>query len=220
MKIIVIGGGNVGYYLSRSLLRSHQHEIRLIEKEKDKCMYVADRLDISVIHGDGTLIRTLKKAKAKDADILVAITGNDQDNFVAAQLAKHYFQIKNVIVKANNPKNIDVLKTLAADIVVSSINIITGLIEQEVDAVGMRFITRMHMGDSSILEFIVKDNDNLVGKSLSEIEFPSNTLIVTIQRLGKTIIPTGDTVLMQGDDVMIATHEKNKKQLAKLFQKE
>lgn len=219
MKIIIVGGGNVGYYLSRSLLKNH-HEILLVEKEKEKCMYVADRLDISVIHGDGTLLRTLEKAKASTADILVAITGNDQDNFVTAQLAKHYFQIKNVIVKANNPKNIDVLKTLAADIVVSSINIISGLIEQEVDAVSMRFITRINMGDSSIVEFIVDNNDALVGKCLSEIEFPPDTLVITIQRLGKTIIPTGDTVLLQGDDVMIATHEKNKKLLAKMFKNE
>lgn len=219
MKIIIIGGGNVGYYLARSLLLSNQHEIHLVERDLAKCMFVADRLDISVIHGDGTILSTLEKAGAKTADILVAITGTDEDNFVAAQLAKKYFNIKTVIVKSNNPKNIDVMKRLAADIVVSSINIISNIIEQEVDAVSMRFITRMNMGDISILEFIVNQEDVIEGKTLNEIELPKDTLVITILRNGKTIIPTGDTVLTAGDSVMITTKEKNKKSLKKLFGK-
>lgn len=218
MKIIIVGGDNVGYHLSRSLIR-HHHEIHLIEKEKEKCTFIADRLNISVIHGDGTTLRTLEKAGAKTADILVAITGLDEDNFVAAQLAKHYFHIERVIAKSNNPKNINILKKAAADIVVSSVNTIAALIEQEVDAASMHFVTRINMGDSSILEFTLHQGDPLEGKYLHEIDFPKNTLVITIQRKGKTIIPTGTTILQDGDDVMIATHDKNKKQLTRLFKK-
>ncbi len=217
MKIIIVGGGNVGYYLARSLLSAGKHEINLIEKNLQKCSFVADRLDISVIHGDGTNIGTLKRAGAHKADILVGITGKDEDNFIASQLAKKYFHVKNTIVKANNPKNIDVMKSISADIVVSSINIITNIIEQEVDAVSMRFITRMNMGDSSICEFVVSGTDSINGKRLSDIKFPKNTLVITMLRDGKTIIPSGNTVLKEGDDVMIMTQEKNKNHLQRLF---
>lgn len=219
MNIIIVGGGNVGYYLSRSLLCAGHHDIKLIEKNRMKCKYVADRLDISIIHGDGTNIRTLKRADTHHADILVAITGADEDNFIAAQLAKKYFHVKTTIVKANNPKNIDVIKQIAADIVVSSINIITNLIQQEVDAVSMRFITRMNMGSSSICEFVVKDTDSICHQTLSQIKFPPNTLVITILRDEKTIIPTGDTVLKPEDDIMIMTEEKNKAELQRLFKK-
>ncbi|MBC5786586.1 MULTISPECIES: NAD-binding protein [Clostridiaceae] len=219
MNILIIGGGNVGYYLAKSLLHAGTHEIKIIEKERCKCAYVADRLDISVFRGDGTDIRTLKKAEAHKADIMVAITGRDEDNFIAAQLARNYFHVKTTIVKANNPKNIDIMKTIGADIVVSSINIITNLIEREVDAVSMRFITRMNMGNSSICEFIVKDTDSINGQPLSEIHFPPNTLVITILRKGKSIIPQGDTLLIEGDDVMIMTDDKNKKELQRMFSK-
>ena len=219
MNILIIGGGNVGYYLAKSLLHAGAHEIRIIEKNRGKCAYVADRLDISVFRGDGTDICALKKTEAHKADIMVAITGKDEDNFIAAQLAKNYFHVKTTIVKANNPKNIDIMKTIGADIVVSSINIITNLIEQEVDAVSMRFITRINMGNSSICEFIVKNTDSINGKPLSNIHFPPNTLVITILRNGKSIIPQGDTLLIEGDDVMIMTDDKNKKELQRMFSK-
>ena len=117
MNILIIGGlGNVGYYLAKSLLHAGTHEIKIIEKERCKCAYVADRLDISVFRGDGTDIRTLKKAEAHKADIMVAITARDEDNFIAAQLeTRSYFHVKTTIVKANNPKNIDIMKTIGAE---------------------------------------------------------------------------------------------------------
>ena len=184
MNIVIVGGGTVGYYLANSLLQSGRHDIRLIEQRLQKCARMADQLDISVIHGDGTNVRTLKKAEADKADILVAITNKDEANFVAAQLAKKYFHVGTTIVRANNPKNIHIMKNIAADIVVSSANLIANLIEQEVDAVSMRFITRMNIGNSSICEFVVQENDSIAGLPLSEIRFPKGTLVITLLRDG------------------------------------
>ena len=216
MNIVIVGGGNVGYYLTRSLIED-KHDIKVIEKSPDRCVLMADKLDATVINGDGTQISVLKKAGLQKADVLVAVTGNDEDNFVCAQLAKRHFKIKTAIARANNPKNIEAMKRIAADIVVSSANIISKIIEQEVDGLSMRMVTRLSMGDSSIMEFIVNENDPIEGKSLTEIELPKNTLIITILRDGKSIIPSGETRLLSGDDVMVATKEQNKKSLQKLF---
>jgi len=216
MNIVIVGGGNVGYYLTRSLL-GDKHDIKVIEKSPGRCALIANRLDTVVINGDGTQINILKKAGLQNADVLVAVTGNDENNFVCAQLAKRYFKIKTAISRSNNPKNIEAMKRIAADIVVSSADIISEIIEQEVDSLSMRIVTRLSMGDSSIMEFIVNKNDPIEGKKLIEIDLPPNTLIITILRDGKSIIPSGETRLLSGDDVMVATKEQNKKSLQKLF---
>lgn len=216
MNIVIVGAGTIGYYLTRSLLGG-KHDIKLIEPSKTRCMIAADKLEVTVIHGDGTQIGILKKAGTDKADVLVAVTGNDENNFVCAQLAKQHFGVKRTIARANNPQNIEAMKTIAADIVVSSADIISNIIEQEVDSVGMRLVTRLSMGDSSVLEFIVDQDDPIEGKNLSEIELPKDTLIITIMRKGKSIIPSGETKLVCGDNVMIVTREQNKKSLQKLF---
>lgn len=218
MNIIIVGAGTVGYYLALSLL-GDKHDIKLIDRSQHRCTLAADKLDATVIHGDGTEISVLKKAHAQKADILVAVTGKDEDNFVCGQIAKQYFKIQTTIVRANNPQNIEAMKQVAADIVISSANIISQLIEQEVDSVSMRIITRLTLGDSAIMEFIVNEQDPIQGKSLQEIELPDNTLVITIVRNGKSIIPRGDTMLLTGDNVMVATKEENKKRLQKLFNK-
>lgn len=130
-KIVIVGGGNVGYYLAKSLLEG-DYEITLIEIQKLRCNYVADMLDVTTYYGDGTSLSTLRKAKVQDADVFIAVTGLDQDNFVACQLAKKYFHIKKTMAKANNPKNAEAMEKLAADKVVSSINMLTTLIESQI----------------------------------------------------------------------------------------
>lgn len=219
MNIVIVGAGNVGYYLTKSLLENNEHDIRIIESNLARCVYAADRLQAPVVHGDGTQISALKKVHAEKADIFVAITGKDEDNFIASQLAREYFHIKTVIAKANNPKNLETMKSISADIVISSANLLTTIIEQEVDAVSMKLVTRMNMGDASLVEFYLSERSPLSGKTLSNINLPNDSLVVTIIRKGLSIVPSGDTTLLPGDDIMILTKEKNKSKLAKMFDK-
>lgn len=131
-KIIIIGGGNVGYHLAKILVEKN-YDIRLIEKKKERCTFVSDMLDIPTYCGDGSSVGTLKRAGVAEMDIFIAVTGQDQDNFVAAQLAKQYFNVKRVIAKSNNPKNAEAMEKFSADVVVSEINIITGLLIDQVE---------------------------------------------------------------------------------------
>ncbi len=217
MNIIIIGAGNIGYYLAYSLISAANHDIKIVEKVHARSIIAANKLNIPIIHGDGSNISTLEKADAAHADILVALTGKDEDNFICCQLAKHRFHIKTTIAKVNNPKNVDIIKSLAADIVVSSVNMLSQIIEQQVNAIDYHFITRMTMGDTSIVEFVVSENGKICNRRISEIKWPKDTLVIAISRNQKSIVPNGESVLRSGDDVVISTKDYNKKYLKKLF---
>ncbi len=217
MIIIIVGVGNIGFYLSKSLLATTNHKIKIIEKNQLRCIQTADKLNTPIINGDGSNIQTLIKAKANHADILVALTGKDEDNFVCCQIAKNKFKIKTTIAKINNPKNLETIKTLAADIVVSNTNMLSNIITQQLNAIDYHYMTHFTMGDTAIVEFIVYENSKMKDKKICDINWPKNTLVIAITRNNKSIVPSGNSVLKAGDDVIISTKDCNKKYLNKLF---
>ena len=129
MRVIIVGGGKLGYFLTRNMIDMDYH-VKLIEKDRIKCMKIANELDAEVVYGDGTKVEVLVNAGIAKADCFIVVTGKDQDNLVAAQLAKNKFKVKKVIARANNPRNLEALRALGVDNAVSSTEIITRLIEQ------------------------------------------------------------------------------------------
>ena len=217
MTIIIVGIGNVGFYLSKSLLSTTNHKIKIIEKNTLRCVTSTDKLDIPIINGDGSNIKTLDKAKAKNADILVALTGKDEDNFVCCQIAKQKFKIKTTIAKINNPKNLEIIKNLAADMVVSNTNMLSDIITQQLNVIDYHYMTHFTTGDSVIVEFIVYKNSKMKEKKICDINWPKETLVISITRGNKSIIPSGNSILKAEDHVLISTKNYNKKHLNKLF---
>lgn len=132
MNIVIAGGGKVGYYLAKTLL-SYKHTIMVIEQQKVLCEKIADDLNISVLTGDATDVDVLSTAITDQTSIFVAVTGQDEENLIACQLAKNNFGVKKTIARVNNPKNIKVFEKLGVDTAVSSTSIIAELIEQEID---------------------------------------------------------------------------------------
>jgi len=135
MNIIIVGGGKLGYYLAKTLA-PEKHHLVLIEEDLNLCKKIVDELSekgVQVIHGDGTDINYLKDAGIEHTDILIAVTGFDENNLVACQIAKKYFDVRRTIARVNNPKNINVFKQLGVDSVVSSTALIADIIELEVD---------------------------------------------------------------------------------------
>ena len=153
MKVIIVGGGKVGYYLVRTLLE-HKHEPVVIEVNPVVSKDVANEMDIPVILGDATRYETLLAANAAEADAFVSVTGSDQCNLIACQLAKNEFGIKKTVAKSNNPKNVSVMKALGVDNVINSTDSIASLIEREVDTSGIKQLLQLIMGKSSFLRFM------------------------------------------------------------------
>lgn len=216
MNIVIVGGGKLGYYLARNML-DRGYSVNLVEKVKMRCLQIATDLDAEVVCGDGTAIEVLARAGAGKADCFIAVTGSDQDNLVASQLAKKKFLVGKVIARANNPRNLQALRTLGADIAVSSTEIITRMIEQEVESAGMHLLASLNRGKASICATTLPEHSKLDGMALKNVTMPKSSLIVSIVRQEKLIIPQGDTIIHSGDEIVAVCDGNNQKELMKLF---
>ncbi len=218
MKVVVVGGGKVGYYVAKTLLEDG-NEVSLIEKDEIACRVIADELDIPVICDDGTTVEALLSAGTVNADALVAVTGNDQDNIVTAQIAKRKFQVERVITRANDPKNVTAMKMLGTDIAVSSTQIITDLIDSEID-VDVKLLATLNQGEANIIELTASKDFNPEKLPLSGLEIPQNCVIIAVVSDGKMVIPRGGTVINPGDRITaIVKKGSERRALKKLFMK-
>jgi trk system potassium uptake protein TrkA len=219
MNIVIVGGGKVGYYLAKTLA-SDKNQLVLIEEDIILCRKIVDELHglgVEVVHGDGTDISYLKDAEIEKADILIAVTGYDQSNLVACQLAKNYFSVPRTIARVNNPKNINVFKKLGVDSVVSSTALIAEILELEIDWTCINEMLFVRAGQVRIKEIAVSSNSAADGRQIADIALPEGTILISIVRNGEVIIPNGQTQLMAGDHVITLTHADSLDVLNRVF---
>ena len=216
MYIVVVGGGKVGYYLSKTLL-AYKHKVVVIEPVKEMCEKVANELNIPVCNGDGTTMDILTEMNTSRADIFIAVTGRDEDNLIACQLAKRKFGVKRTIARVNNPKNIQVFERLGVDIAVSSTSIIADLIEQEVDYYGMKTLMKLKNGKIVLSEIVISPDSQVCSKSLKELDIPRDCILISVIRNEEVIIPNGFTVLQGGDFVIAVSSQEDQQELKKYF---
>lgn len=212
MKVVIVGGGKVGYYLAKTLLE-HGHEIELIEINKQTCASIANELDIPVICGDSTQIETLEAASLEDADAIICVSGMDEVNLITCQLAKKTFGVAKTIAKVNNPKNAIVLKELGVDNVINSTDSIASLIEREVDTSKIKELISLNHGEAVICEVTLPEKYYYDGKQLMDIKLPGLFNIVSITRGNTLIIPRGQSVLRSGDKLLVISDSDEVKML-------
>lgn len=216
MTIVIMGGGKVGESLARRIMEG-RHEVRVIEVDKLRALQLANDLDVEIICGDGTNIGVLERAGVQSADCFIAISGNDADNLVASQLAKQHFGAKKVIARANDPRNLETMRVLGVDYAVSSTEIIAQLIEQEANLMEFHLVASLNKGRGQICSVTLTDRSSVHGKEVKSIVFPKGSLLISIVRSEKLIIPSGDTVLQSGDEIIAVCEERSKKALIKLM---
>lgn len=214
MRIVIVGGGKLGHQIARNML-DRKYDVRLIEKDKLKCMRLANELDAEVLCGDGTEIEVLDDAGTKNADCFIAVTGSDQDNLVASQLAKKEFRAGKVIIRANDPRNLEALRTLGSAIAVSSTEIITNLIEQEVDTAEMHLLATLNKGKAAICTMTLPQDSALDGVLLKDIALPKGSLIISLVRSDAMMIPNGFTAIHSGDEIVAVCEGESQKELMK-----
>jgi trk system potassium uptake protein len=216
MNIVIIGGGKVGYYLAKTLLSFH-HKVSVIEMKRETCQKLADELNIPVFNGDATKIDILKNAETSKADIVIAVTGQDEENLIACQLAKSNFRVGKTIARVNNPKNTNVFLKLGVDIPVSSTTVITDMIEQEVDYAGMKTLTSVKNNKIVVSEIEIKRNSPVFNKRVMDIKIPKACQLVSVIKNEDVLQPEDHLVLMEGDAVIVVSDSENKKHLRNLF---
>ncbi len=219
MYIIVVGGGKVGYYLAKQLL-AEGHEVVVIEKNKQKAENITNDLGSVAIHGDGSDSRAMEDAGMNRADIVVAVTGDDEDNLIICQMAKKKFDVKRTIARINNPKNEHIFRILGIDATVSPVELLVAQIEREIPAHSLVHLLTLRDVGASFVEKEVPENSPVVGKPINLLSLPDNFLVPLIIRDGKAIIPRGATTLQARDHVVAVTTTEHEDVLDRLFRGE
>ncbi|MFW6075714.1 MAG: potassium channel family protein, partial [Chloroflexota bacterium] len=202
--LIVIGGGKVGFYLAQTLI-TEGYEVLLIEKNPRRCEIISEQIGSVVMNGDGADVRTLESAGASRADVVIATTGDDEDNLIICQVAKKRFEVARTIARVNNPKNEDLFKRLGIDSTVSQTNVIHHMIEQQIPDRHLMHLMTLRHEQIEIVEVRIGPNSNVIGRSLAEIRLPANCVLSAIARGSDVILPTGQTRLEAGDEVIAVT---------------
>lgn len=202
MYIVVIGGGNVGTQLAKRFIASG-HEVVLMEKDTRQAQKLGTLLgDQHVMLGDACDLRTQKKAGFMRADVVIAVTGEDEDNLVACQLAKEHWHVDRVVARVNDPSHEQIFRDIGIDDTVSATGIIYSLIDQQISADEFIPVGHLHKGHVEVVESVLGDRSPLNGVAVREVPLPQGSFIVYILRDGHGMPVTGDTVFEEGDMVV------------------
>jgi len=205
MYIIVIGGGRLGYYLTRALL-DEGHEVLLIEKSAPICQAITGEMGSVCLRGDGCEATTLASAGTGRADMLIAVTGDDEDNLVACQVAKYKFKVPRTIARIRNPKNETIFKKLGIDVTVSSTSIILEHIEHEVPSHPLMHLLTIREKGLEIVDVKIPPGSTNIGKTIKQLSLPAESILsLIIRQERKPTVPKADTILQAGDQVIAVT---------------
>jgi trk system potassium uptake protein TrkA len=200
MFVLVVGGGKVGYYLTKELIGSG-HEVVLMEKDRERANQIADEIGSIVISHDGCEGKYLAEAGANRADIVAAVTGDDEDNLVICQMAKHHFDVPRTIARVNNPKNEDLFRHLGVDEIISPTRMALGSIEQDIPIHELLHLATLE-NDLEIIEAQLQPDSPAVGKSPNQLTIPDGCSLFAVVRDGVAISLRPDTALREGDKVL------------------
>jgi len=213
MYIIVVGGGRIGYYLIKALL-DEGHEVLLIEKNASICENITEEMGSVCICGDGCEAATLADAGTDRADMLVAITGDDEDNLVACQVAKYKFNVPRTVARIRNPGNEAIFKKLGVDVAISSTNIILEHIQEEVPTHPLTHLLSIEDIGQEVVEVKIPPETSTVGKSVRELSLPQTSkLVLVIRKDGKHRVPTLNTIIKAEDRIIALTTPESEEDL-------
>jgi len=199
--VLVVGGGKVGYYLTKELIGSG-HEVVLMEKEPARANQIADEIGSVVISHDGCEGKYLAQAGANRADIVAAVTGDDEDNLVICQMAKHHFDVPRTIARVNNPKNETLFKHLGVDELISPTRMILGSIEQDIPVHELLHLAALGEGELELIEAHLQAGSPAIGKSPRDLTMPDGCSLFAVIRDGVATPLRPETVLAEGDKVI------------------
>ncbi|HEX5367812.1 MAG TPA: TrkA family potassium uptake protein [Dehalococcoidia bacterium] len=203
MFIVVAGGGKVGYHLARALVADH--EVLVIELDTTRVEFIAQELGEDVVmQGDACDAATMERAGMERADLVVAVTGDDDDNLTFCQIAKARFHVERSVARINNPQNETLFRQLGVDTTVSATGLIMGHIEQELPWRGMIPLLRLGGYSLEVVELRVPRDAAIVGKQVRQLLLPQGSLVcLVIDSEGTPRLPTPDTTIHE-DDILVA----------------
>jgi trk system potassium uptake protein TrkA len=218
MKVIIIGGGQVGSYLA-SLLLSKGHKVTIIEHREKVYKKLENELPKEVlIFGNGSDPDFLEKSGIDSADVVAAVTGADEVNLVVSTLAKMEFGVPKVVARVNNPKNAWLFNSgMGVDVGVNQADLIAHFVAEGMDMEDMFTILKLNRGDYSIVRMKVQHDSKAANQLLKDLSIPNGTVLISIIRDESVLIPNGETQVLVGDDILALTAESSRKELNEIF---
>ena len=202
LYVIVAGAGKVGWNQARELIEKG-HEVTVIEQDRRRYLTVEQELEHAVQYGDATELWVLERAGIQRAGLVVAVTGDDEDNLLICQVAKEKYLCERIIARVNNPRNLEHFKLLGIQPAVSATDLILRLIEHEVPRYGLVHLLDLPEESLEIIELMVSDDAPAAGKKVIDLAMPEGSLVISVLRDGSGSVPTAETVLEAGDEVLI-----------------
>ncbi len=202
MYAIIVGGGKVGLNLARELLNKGS-EVTLIEQRRDRYSAIEAELEYVAQYGDGTELWVLERAGIQRADLLVAVTGDDEDNLLVCQIAREKYLVDRIIARVNNPRNKQFFDLLGIQPSVSATDLILRLIEHEVPQYGTVHLLDLPGEKLEIIEMEVVPGAPAAGRAVQDIAMPEGSLVISVLREDGGFVPKADTVIEPGDEVLV-----------------
>lgn len=213
MYILIVGAGKVGHFLAQRLAED-KHTVALVEKDKSLCEAIATNLEnVLVINGDGCDPHALEDAGIQRCDVVAAVTGEDEDNLVICQLAKEKFSVGRTVGRINDPRNEHTFHELGIDVPIDATAIIAKIIEEEVSFADFVTLMSFKKGKLVLVRVDLPEDSPVINKSIQELKFPEDSVVVSIIRGDEVIVPRGNTILQARDDVVALTKIENEQQL-------
>ena len=218
MYVVIVGGGKTGSQLAQSLI-NEGYDVKIVESRPEILERIKKELpEGMIIAGDGSSPAVLEAAGIKQANVLAAVTGEDETNLVVTTLGKFEYNIPRVIGKINNPKNAWLFtKDMGVDAALNQATILARLIAEEMSMGDMMTLLKLRKGEFSIVEEKIHSASQVVGKHISELQMPVDCVIATILRQGKMVIPHGETILEPEDEILAIVHASQVSQLSQLM---
>jgi trk system potassium uptake protein len=202
MYVIIAGAGKVGWNLARELIAKDQ-EVTLIEGDHRRYRIVEEELEHAIAYGDATELWVLERAGIQRADLVIAVTGDDEDNILICQVAKEKYGVQRIVARVNNPRNLQHFKLLGIHPAVSATDLILRLIEHEVPDYGIVQLLALEEERLEIIELEVAEGSVVAGRRVQDVQLPDGALIISVLRGGTGFVPKGDSVIQPGDQVLL-----------------
>ena len=217
MKVAIAGAGSVGTAIARDLHRSG-HEVLVIEQDPELVERRRQELDVVWLAADACEVSSLDSAGLATVDVVVAATGDDEDNLVISLLAKQEFAVPRVVARVNNSKNQWLFNEgWGVDVSVSTPQLLTALVEEAVSVGSLVRLLQFEGGNAHLVEVTLADDSPADGVAIADLDFPRDATVVAVVRNDRLVVPRGDTVLQAGDEVLALVVADAERQVQALF---
>ena len=216
LYVIVVGAGKVGWNLTRELIEKG-HEVTLIENDRERFQTVEQELEHNIQFGDASELWVLERAGVQRADMVIAVTGDDEDNMLICQVSKEKYLVDRIIARVNNPRNLEHFELLGIRPVVSATDLILRLIEHEVPEYGLVHLLDLPEQHLEIIELLLREDSRAAGQRVGDLQMPEGTLLISVLRGPEGFVPNADTVLQVGDEILAVLDPKIEEDVTAFF---